>query len=56
MSNSRKFNVNDYKISQCNSSKNSVVQSQRNFHNTLLNTDTTNKETIKILENYMNIN
>ena len=45
MSNSRKFNVNDYKISQCNSSKNSVVQSQRNFHNTLLNTDTTNKET-----------
>ena len=44
MSNSRKFNVNDYKISQCNSSKNSVVQSQRNFHNTLLNTDTTNKE------------
>ena len=35
MSNNRKFEVNDYKISQCGSNKNSVVQSQRELHNNL---------------------
>ena len=35
MSNNRRFEVNDYKISQCGSNKNSVVQSQRELHNNL---------------------